>query len=358
MLGGFLTGMSNVQLENATGFAGLTAEEAAFFENCEGIECKDDVEFAVPRMMMENNENFYNLAMAITNAEIQHYVATNEEVIYEEGRLASIWNSVKAAVKKAWEKVKGFFKKVFDTIAGWLKTDKKFVEKYEKVIRDFKGSVEVSAFTYTHLFDDVEDLSGAEDDITDVEKAADATDEWVEKSVNTIRGKAIGYSGPLKAEEFGAELKKFFRNGKSEKESRTFTSAQADELIAEVKDCKDAKKAAHASYKACEKYFKCLMAEIKKGEAWSYKEADKDGKVNGESKKDVAKAVGRFTKICNKCITISHTIMMAHVAALNAAHADAKSIILKIAAEANKKKDDKKPEATGESGMLEGFSLI
>lgn len=358
MLGGFLAGMSNVQLENAIGFAGLTAEEEAFFENCEGIECKDDVEFAVPRMMMENNENFYNLAMAITNAEIQHYVATNEEVIYEEGRLSSIWNSIKAAVKKAWEKVKGFFKKVFDTISGWLKTDKKFVEKYEKTVREFKGSVEVSAFTYTHLFDDVEDISGAEKDFF-VEKVADATDEWVEKSVNEVRAKALGQSGSLKAEDFGAELKKFFRNGKSEKESRTFTSAQANELIAEVKDCKDAKKAAQASYKACEKYFKALMADIKKGEAWSYKEADKDGKVNGESKKDVAKAVGRYTKICNKCINISHTIMMAHVAALNAAHADAKSIILKIVAEANKNKDEKKPEVQNNSAsMLEGFQLI
>ena len=362
MLGGFLAGMSNVQLENAGFNAELTAEENAYFENCEGIECKDDIDFAVSRMMLENNENFYNLAMAITSAEIQHYVATNEEVIYEEGRLKSIFETIKKAIKKAWEKVKGFFKKVFDTIGGWLQTDKKFVEKYKPIVDKLTGEVEYSGYTFTNLDSDKEDLSGctgyknATEISIDKIKGAYGDDESVEKALDQMRGYAVGKSSsePVKSDDFGTALKKFYRNGSSEKSSMKVGKEAAKKYLEEqVGDAKGLKKSAKASYKACEAFFKNLIAMANKAEANATK-----GKTKDESK-DVSKAVGRFTKICNGGITISHQVMNAHVAAINAAHTQAKAIIVKVAEEVRKQEGKKEePKANGESGMLEGFSLI
>ena len=383
MLGGFLAGMSNsnVQVEGIQE-AVLTEEQTAFFESCEGIECKDDVDFAVPRMMMENNENFYNLAMAITADEIQHYVATNEEVVYEGGRLKSIFETIKKAIKKAWEKVKGFFKKVFSTIQGWITTDKKFLEKYEDVVKKFKGEVEVSSYKFTNLFGDPEDLTQATIPALKINELARKDDSFVDDECDKIRGFALkGGAGEYKAEatikadDFGTELKKYFRNGKAEKSSVKFTSKDATDLIAEIRDCKTSKAAAKKSYDACEKFFKGLIADANKAEAQAEAVA-KDGKAKVSDMEDrfgksdalsvgkeksyktenVSKAVGIYTKICNRAITISHQVMQAHVSALNQAHSEAKTVILKIAAKANSG-DDKK--AKNESGsMLEGFSLI
>ena len=201
------------------------------------------------------------------------------------------------------------------------------------------------------MFDDVEALhsNGAIVKAFDVNTLLDFDDdEKIDALIDRVRGSAVGKDS-VKSEDFGKALKEYFRDGHSEKSEQVFTSADADKLLAEVKDAKDAKKAARASYDACKKFFKWLESEVKKVEVTLSKGMSKD------EKKDVSKAVGRFTKSCNKCITISHTIMHAHIKAINGAHDQAKNDIIAISGESKK---DKKEETNESGSMLEGFNLI
>ena len=175
------------------------------------------------------------------------------------------------------------------------------------------------------------------------------TDEEVETKIEALRGSTIG-AGSVKSEDFGKALKKYFRNGETTKKEMTFSAAECATLISEIKDAKDAKKAAKASYAACEKTFKKLIADCKKNETAASKGMEKDEQAK------LAKGVGRYTKVCNKGISISHTIMQAHIRAINDAHSQARSIVTKIVTASRGEKET--PTATGESGMLEGFQLI
>lgn len=369
MLGAFLTGMSNlsVQNESVNEEFELSAEDRAFFENCEGIACADDIEFAIPRITMENNENFYNLAMAITTDEIQHYIATNEEVVYEAGKLKSIFDKIKEIIKNAWRKLQGVFDKVFQIISSWVTPDKKFVEMHKDTVTKFAGTIEIKGYEFANLDSKAPyaNMMNAISKKYNDFKGKAGKDVDVESS--KLRGAAVGKSGTeISSEDFSNALKEFFYGARDAKTIK-FTSANAETLLKEVSEEKTWRNAAKAAHEACKKEFEKLQAEANAAEkAYS---ADMDaatpasGSHTQESKDAVSAAVAKYIKYTNQAIATSNIVVKAHVGAISKAHDQAKKVIREMVIEANKakreeeKKDDKKA-VNASASMLEGFSLI
>lgn len=404
MLGSFLTGMSNlnVNLEN-TGYnnniAGfLTDEDKAFFESCEGIECEDGIDLAFPRLAMENAENFYNIALAVTVEEANDIVgayqkAMNEggevEVVTEAGKFKSVLDKIKAAVKKAWEKIKGVFAKVFNKIKSWAGDDEKFVEKYKPIVSKFAGSVKFKGYNYN--FDALADTpeSWAKDahnllnkkindeiakaisnkvtaakqqkgdnaTITDNDKynvKIEAYEKYGSDLVGYLRattleqGKTLS-DKPVESGKFNKEIDKFFKNGSDEKEELTFTKADADKLLGMIKYSDRWEKMAKASYQVTEAHFTLMLAQINETEK-SVTSAEEKG---SELSALCSKACGFRSSLCNAGIAIANTICSTHIKNITGAHSQAREVVTTIASAT--KNGTVKAEG---ASLLEGFDLI
>ena len=79
----------------------LTDEDRAMMESIDAIECTGDPEDAFMEAAVSVNDDFHSLMEALMVDEFTTYVATNEEVIYEEGRLSKIFNTIKGFIKKS-----------------------------------------------------------------------------------------------------------------------------------------------------------------------------------------------------------------------------------------------------------------
>ena len=336
-----------------------TAEDDAMMEAFDAIECFEEPEFAFGRLALENATNFHNLTMAIAIDEMNTLIATKEEVVYEESKFSSIMDKVKKAIQSAWQKAKGVFEKIMNIISGWVQNDKKFVETHKKAVNKFKGTVTVKGYNFTHLEEDIE--AGASeafdkslkavnlDTVADPEKALlDATKGDMGGFGDKMRANCVpGFSGKsLEAGKFTKELNKYFRNGEEEAKEIKFTAANGEKLLNEVSSCKTAKASAKASYEGVKKYFKFLIAAADKIEAQA-NNAVKNKRDASHADK-VSKAVGKWTSCCNQAINIAHVMMNAHIANINAAHNQAKKVVVAMANGGDK---EEKKEKVGESAL-------
>lgn len=391
----YLMGSTSL-LEAAGGYNfGLTSEEDAFMESIQSIPCMDDPEDAFDRINLETVENFYAITNAITVDEFAHYVATNEEVVYEEGKIKEIMNSIKTWILNAWAKVKGVFEKFLDTISSIVRNDKKFLEKYEKDIikcksyelekgydMDWKAVSEdryISALvaTFNVFTFDVQDIINAFEDprnadlgiakgsaagaISNAKFGNSMTDNdedklTSEKAVKILRKAALtgskisnlanaidGYT----EEEFNKQLKELFLREK------TKVTLQASDVIAEIKDAKSARATVKESYNSAKRFFNTMI-----------KDADGLGKVakatdkKGYKENKVAATIGKFNSVCKSCIGIATKIKKAQLKGINKLYHQARHAGVLMAKKANgdDKKDDDK--AKNEGSMLEQLMLI
>ena len=353
---------------NNLGF-NYTAEDDTMMESMEAIPCADDFDYAFARIELESATNFHNLMMAITVNEMNVFMATNEEVIYEESSFSKIIDSVKEAIDKAWQKAKGIFQKVMDTISGWISADKKFVEKYGKAVREFNGKVKLkNGYEFTHIdssdfetraivaFNQVANVKGLFDHDGSGSKKGEldySTD--IEEFASKMRAKCIpGYGGEkLSMVDFGKEIDKYFRNNKEKSDTVYFTKDKAEDLLKEISEAKISKKAARASYDAVKKYFAMLKKEAQYVQS-AATAANKEmlTKEHKNDRKTAEKGVGRFVAMCNKAIIIGHTMMSGHIRNINAAHHQAKKVVLKMVRGEDEDGDDKKPEAQNASAWI------
>lgn len=111
--------------------AGMSLEEAADID-------EDPMDFML-RVAYENEMNMMNLDAAIVAEEYMYLRENGQEMVYEEGKIKSVINRFKEWVQKLWAKIQSFFRAVFDKVESLVRSDKKFIEKYEKAAKDKKS---------------------------------------------------------------------------------------------------------------------------------------------------------------------------------------------------------------------------
>lgn len=389
----YLMGSTSL-LEAAGGFngpvSGMTAEEDAFMESIQSIPCMDDPEDAFDRINLETVENFYAITNAITVDEFAHYVATNEEVVYEEGKIKEIMNGIKTWILNAWAKVKGVFEKALDYISGIVRNDKKFLEKYEKDIIKCKsyevekgydmdwGTVSDESYitalvkTFKVFTEDIYSvLEGHSDsnassglDNFNIYNAAKGDDNKItaDDVVKVLRSVAVS-GRPLSdidiadvkqgitEEEFNKKLKDLFLREK------TKVTLQASDVISEIKDAKTARAVIKKVYGDAKRFFNNMIKDAD-GVGRVAKVADKKGYKENK----LAASIGKFNSVCKSCIGIATKIKKAQLKGINKLYNQARHAGVLMAKKANgdnkDKKDDDKKDAKNESSMLAQLMFI
>ena len=248
------------------------AEEMERLEEMESAQnLSDDPEEACIEAMIIGQENFHNLVMNITNEEVQYMLENGgQEVVYEGTRLDTLLDKVRTLIDKAWEKIKAIFEKALAAINSWVSTDKRFVTKFADKIkkssneaRTIRDSYEVdpaqvsklSASTYgTYAKDLSEQVSLKNNGAEKIKK-----EELCEK--------VIGFETVQEAIKDQEERCKLH-------EKKAKFTLNIDEIITELKDGKDNKKAIKIGYDNAKK----AIAQIKKIVEQKRSAARKDNK--------------------------------------------------------------------------------
>lgn len=349
------------------GFGGMTAEDDAYMESIEGIPCYDDPDDAFARISMENVENFYAIANAITIDEFAEYIATNEEVIYEEGRIKKIFNTIKAWIKKAWAKIKGVFEKVFQKIESFIRNDKDFVEKYKSTVKSKKTTIsnginlktedvcKKASELYGKLIDlfnnnatkQFESVTNnitkyIEGDSNKIKKVSD-TQFKPDEVMNKIRG-GLFDEKKLTDEELNTKLKKLFD---PEREKVTVEGSVA---IQEIADAKKTKAGLKSLYEQTKMYFNTMIKE-----ADIMEKTAKDADKKGSKEANVMSIVGKWNSCCKSCISIANKIDSKAISALDKIRAQNRAACVKMAK--GDTVDDKKSKNESAS-FLDSLELI
>lgn len=341
-----------------------TEEEDAVMEAFESIECYDDPETAMYRLAMENTENFHAIVNAITVDELTEYMATNEEVIYEESKISKVMGTIVSWIQQAWQKIKGAFEKMLSGIDSWVKQDEAFIKKYGSLISSANVTFDFEGYDYnlsrlqTGVCDNVITqfikIAGVDtSSITggNLENARKRIEEMAsEESVNKLRGAAIG-EGSITKGEFAKKLKVYFA-GSEKKQKMTYSKAMASKVLDEIKTAKDSKKAAKDSYAATKKAFSKLIADAKKIQKDAIKAADKAAKKDAKSS-GLMHMVGSWNKLCKDAINMSHIALNAQMAAIRGSHMQARSLASKVISKSGAPAGEKK-----ETPVKESFSAL
>ena len=347
------------------GFGEMTAEDDAYMESIESIPCYDDPDDAFMRAAMESVENFYAIANAITVDEFAQYIATNEEVIYEEGKITKIFDNIKEWIKKGWAKIKGIFEKAINMIESKIRDDKKFLDKYKSKIAgkevtlkngysiswsdasntDYIKKLQNSFNVKTSMITTT--LSLASNSGTYEKFVTGVNDLKEEDIMKNIRGRVFGSDNDnLTQEEFNARLKE-----KLNPEKTSGVNIKAADAINEVENAKSSKAAIKSQYNSTKQFFDTLMKQadtVKKNAITIVGKSD--AKEAG-----VMKAVGKWNSMCKSCITLAHQIEKAQLSAINKLRSQSRAAIVKMAQEEKKDNGSSKNES---ASFLDSVVLI
>lgn len=321
----------------------LTPEEDAFMESFTDAECKyDDAEEAFLYLAMENEQNFNAILNAVAVQEMSYYVEHGEEMVYEAVDFKGFFETIKKAVLKAWEKIKAVFAKIFDTIEGWIRSDKKFLEKYEADIKKANGvEINFNGYDLDLSYDPIDEIASvvAEFEYAKVLKRAEDKEDIVNRVF-----KGIGSGVTDKASLVTHMKKKFGLDNKV-----TIKKFDAATTIENIKTARDSKKTAKAEYDVAKKTFKLMASECDAAAKFAIQEKG----LTGDKEKSMNKAAGQFSKAMNTCISLTHTALNVAIKAIKVSNSQAKAMAQKaIQVKANGGK-----KSTNESAVIGGIEV-
>lgn len=331
----------------------MTEEEDTVMEAYEAVPCaEDNVDDAMMRIALENVENYHMIVEAIMMDEFNEYMTTNEEVIYEEGRIKKVTSAIKRFIENAWAKIKGVFDKVLTAIDTAVRSDKKFLEANREKIKNFKGNVDFKGYNYKNLDSNpyssvigaftntVGSIFKYIDKSNNIAKTGDdkSLKDAIENLSDSLRGAAVD-KGTCTASDFTKELKMKFA-GSSEKVD---VSMSSDAVIKELETAKATKAKVKGAYNSVKSYFNNMIKSNNAMEKVA---------VNATSRKDVKEsgvsaAIGLYNKACKDAITVCSQTVRVHLSAISASHRQTRAIASKMAG--TKSESDSK--STNESAL-------
>lgn len=224
-------------------------DDVEFVDN--GIE---DVMESALHNIYESDQNLHNMMKGIGVAELAVYEQTGQDIVYEAGTASSVFQRIKAGLKKIWEKIKSLFTKFFAKLKSYGSDDKAFVSKYQKqILAGSTKDLKVKGFKYNtdavtpkSAWDNMISKNNFGEQIK-LFKATEVDDGWYnsadkgdekkyfgdsESEFNDkLRASALGESGEMTASEFQKELYEKFRGGESKPETLEDSDIKKGEII-------------------------------------------------------------------------------------------------------------------------------
>ena len=292
----------------------LTAEEDAFMESIGEADCSGDPDEILEEAALEVVENFHALTEALMVDEFTTYVATNEEVVYEEGRLKSIFNSIKGVIQKAWAKVKAAFTKFKDMIMGKLGNDKKFIDRYKSKIEKKQIKVKMPAKGGKALsFDDIKRVNYMDNLI---KRFANETNNYLTAGISQYKDASKVDSGMSSAKDMDADaVLKSILGGKSTDDyykvikddilpDTSEVTVKGPDVIAEISSAKGTNAVIKATYAYAKNFFGSMLKEASRQEKLAINlTSRKDAKEGG-----VTAGVSKYQTLVKKCLVVAFRI--------------------------------------------------
>lgn len=316
-------------------------------------ECAGDPFEFLTAAYYESDMNMMKINQAIMCCEYAYLKGNGSEMIYESNVVTSMFKKIGDGIKKAWHKICEFFKSIFNWLDSAIRSDKKFVEKYEKKIKDIKGSVDIGKFKgYTYSkstqlsANETSIASNAKAMFGEIEKAAQdarnlkadgsaiTSDTKVEDFLDKLRGKLIDENKCEKS-DFAKKLSELFRG--EESTNTKYSASNLNEMIEVVRSAKYTKANLKSVYTETKGTIDTLLKTVKSLEKEA---AIKDDKKAKES--DSAKAYHVAGTIINSCTNMITMVNNKAAKALTAHNRQCKAIITKAVSKYNPDDNDDK----------------
>ena len=315
-------------------------------------ECAGDPFEFLTAAYYESDMNMLKINQAIMCCEYAYLKENGSEMVYESNVVTSMFKSIGDGIKKAWHKICEFFKGIFSWLENAIRSDKKFVEKYEKKIKDIKGTVDIGSFKgYTYskstklsandssiaanakaMFAEIKSAAQNARDLK-ADGSAITSDTKVEDFLDKLRGKVIDENKCEKS-DFAKKLSELFRG--EESTNSKYSASELLPMLEIVKSAKQTKANLKSVYTETKGTVDTLLKTVKVLEKES---AIADGKKAKES--DSAKAYHVAGTIINSCTNMLTMINNKAGKALTAHNRQCKAIITKAVNKySSSKKDD------------------
>ena len=328
-------------------------------------ECAGDPFEFLTAAYYESDMNMMKINQAIMVCEYAYLKENGTEMVYESNVVTSMFRNIGEGIKKAWRKICEFFKSIFSWLENAIRSDKKFVEKYEKKIKDITGSVNIGDFkgysysTSASKYSDnpavadvaskmMGDIKGTAISVKDLANGEITKDTNAEEYVAGIREKALGEK--CDKSDFPKKLTELFRG--AELNQKEFSKSDLESYLEVVKNAKSTKAGLKATYSAAKGAVDGLLKAVK---ALEKKAAADDGKKASES--DNAKAYHVAGTIINSCTNMLTMINNKAGKALTAHNRQCKAIVTKAVNKFNSN-SDKKDDESGVEVQHNSASLV
>ena len=292
----------------------------------EGIEYTgmDMDEMAIGHVV-ESEENFNKIMMAIGIHEATVYAESGEEVVYTEGALSDIKDKIVSFIKSVWNKIVGLFKRFMSMIDSWTKDDKEFLKKYKGEL--VKRAGKLKDFTFSGYNFTIENKAtkgiaflstvAATNNNAQFNNFKDKTEEDYSDIEERIRGAAInsmgGSSGTYTASEFSKELFELLRDGESSKVE--LENIDITKILGELEGSKTARKEAEKAFKAAKKACDDFIKEIERTNKDTIKSIDGKDKTEDDKNIKSSKILNHKARMTRLALSLMQVITGAHLTA-------------------------------------------
>ena len=305
----------------------------------------------------ENVCNFNAMMKSIGVAELAVYESTGEEMIYEAGTLSSLFDKIKAMLKKIWEKMKSLFTKFMAKMQSFGKDDKAFVTKYRKeILAGSTKDLNIKGFIFTenaldvgngwtlmkkelpnfldekNIETNIDNLItsklGAGQSTTDMEK--DSFGESESEFNDKLRAACLKQTGEMDAKEFNDTIFEKFRNGDSKPQTLEDTDIKKGEIINFLMNSANLEKPISKDMKDTEKTINGLIRVFDKKSNSVGKFNSTTDKTEIEKRGDLSSYLSKCSRHLNEALSILQVLSAARMKAFNDKRKQYKSICVKL----------------------------
>ena len=308
-------------------------------------------------LVAESEANYNAIMKAIGVGELNYFEENGCEIVYESSGSNNFFEKIKQFFVKLWDKIKEIFHKFFVWLDSLVKSDAKFVAKYQKEAEERWSKLTDDNFTFKGYKFSIPDFKPETVNTTiktalfkgttgfDNGVPTDTTKEDADKFVQNIKdkdSKAIARAAAIKSlnsnfssdtiedSEFTKELKKVFRSDKEEKEDiKKSELSHISEYCTKLKGYKEEKSKAESTFDSFKRAFESTIKSIEDAKNKFNKQETSEA-LNAETKSAHLAAYNTVIQLNKDSLETTVTVNGAFLQALKDEAAQAKQIITKV----------------------------
>ena len=308
-------------------------------------------------LVAESEANYNAIMKAIGIGELNYFEENGREIVYEASGSNNFFEKIKQFFVKLWDKIKEIFHKFFAWLDSLVKSDAKFVAKYQKEAEERWSKLTDDNFTFKGYKFSIPDFK-PESVNTDIKNTlfngvtsfsdnvpTDTSKEDANKFVQSIKdkdSKAIARAAAIKSlnnkfssesiedSEFTKELRKLFRSGEEEKkELKKSELSHISDYCTKLKGYKEEKSKAESTFDSFKRAFESTIKSIEDAKN-KFSKQETSETLDAETKSAHLAAYNVIIQLNKDSLETTVAVNGTFLQALKDEAAQAKQIITKV----------------------------